>query len=125
MTWWVSETSSASGGTRDLSAVSRSRNGPRTAAARLKSRLALPTHQATVPRPRSSSAPFRQSCHTSTTSLPGLQMGALTAGSVPRYQDPRRQPMDVPAVLGGEVPSWLPGASSYAGGEENTAAPHG
>jgi hypothetical protein len=69
--------------------------------------LGLPTFQAALPRPDSSGTAFCQSCHTGTAPLPGLRPGALTAGAGPRFQDPRRQPMNVPAVLGGVVPPWL------------------
>ncbi|RUO88942.1 hypothetical protein D7Y11_32845 [Corallococcus sp. AB018] len=71
------------------------------------SMMAMPHLEAALPRPDSSSNAFCQSCHTSSAPLPGLRMGALTAGGVNRYQDPRRQPMNVPAVLGGTVPPWL------------------
>ncbi|GEN12772.1 hypothetical protein MFU01_78090 [Myxococcus fulvus] len=69
--------------------------------------LGLPTLQATTPRPDTSANAFCLACHTSTTQLPGLKLGALTAGTGPRFQDRRRQPMNVPAVLGGVVPPWL------------------
>ncbi|MFP2931879.1 hypothetical protein ACLESO_43245 [Pyxidicoccus sp. 3LG] len=69
--------------------------------------LGLPTLQATLPRPDTSGNAFCLSCHTGTAPLPGLRVGALTAGSGPRFQDPRRQPMNVPAVMGGVVPPWL------------------
>jgi len=69
--------------------------------------MGLPTLQATQPRPDTSGTAFCLSCHTGTAPLPGLRLGALTAGSGPRFQDPRRQPMNVPAVMGGVVPPWL------------------
>ncbi|WP_205525537.1 hypothetical protein [Pyxidicoccus trucidator] len=69
--------------------------------------MGLPTLQAVVPRPDTSATAFCLSCHTGTAPLPGLRLGALTAGTGPRFQDRRRQPMNVPAVLGGVVPPWL------------------
>ncbi|WP_164014314.1 hypothetical protein [Pyxidicoccus trucidator] len=69
--------------------------------------LSLPTLQSTQPRPDSKPNAFCLSCHTSTATLPGMQMDALAAGTGPRFEDRRRQPMNVPAVLGGVVPPWL------------------
>ncbi|MCY1019114.1 hypothetical protein [Pyxidicoccus sp. MSG2] len=69
--------------------------------------MGLPVLQAAVPRPDTSTNPFCLSCHTGTAPLPGLRPGALTAGSGSRFQDRRRQPMNVPAVMGGVVPPWL------------------
>jgi hypothetical protein len=69
--------------------------------------MALPTLQATQPRPDTRGNAFCLSCHTGTATLPGLGLGALTAGTGPRIEDPRRQPMNVPAVMGGVVPPWL------------------
>ncbi|RKG98760.1 hypothetical protein [Corallococcus carmarthensis] len=71
------------------------------------SMMAMPALEADVPRPDTSGNAFCQSCHTPSAPLPGLRMGALSAGTVRRYEDPRRQPMNVPAVLGGTVPPWL------------------
>ncbi|HEX5749748.1 MAG TPA: hypothetical protein VFZ09_26185 [Archangium sp.] len=79
-------------------------------------KLALPVFQANAPRPDTSSNTFCLTCHTSTAPLPGLRPGALTAGSGPRYQDPRRQPMNVPAVMGGVVPPWLQGGVNLSDG---------
>ncbi|RKH15436.1 hypothetical protein D7V97_00135 [Corallococcus sp. CA053C] len=78
--------------------------------------MALPVLQATQPRPDTSSNAFCLSCHTSTAPLPGLRLGALSAGTGPRFQDPRRQPMNVPAVLGGVVPPWLTAGTNQADG---------
>ncbi|MFY0565944.1 hypothetical protein ACN28E_19155 [Archangium lansingense] len=79
-------------------------------------KLALPVLQAASPRPDTSANTFCLTCHTSTAPLPGLRPGALTAGSGPRYQDPRRQPMNVPAVMGGIVPPWLQGGINQPDG---------
>jgi hypothetical protein len=70
-------------------------------------KLGLPALAAASPRPDSSANVFCLSCHTSAAPLPGLKVSALTGGSLARYQDPRRQPSNVPAVLGGIVPPWL------------------
>ncbi|MBZ4415894.1 hypothetical protein [Myxococcus sp. RHSTA-1-4] len=80
------------------------------------SKLQLPVLQANPPRPDTSGNAFCLSCHTGTAPLPGLKLGALTAGSGPRYQDPRRQPMNVPAVMGGVVPPWLTTGINQADG---------
>ncbi|MFY2558326.1 hypothetical protein ACN469_11900 [Corallococcus terminator] len=69
--------------------------------------LAMPALHSTLPRPDTSGNAFCLSCHTGTATLPGLRLGALTTGTGPRFQDPRRQPMNVPAVMGGTVPFWL------------------
>ncbi|NVJ27067.1 hypothetical protein HUW62_38210 [Myxococcus sp. AM011] len=76
----------------------------------------MPALSATLPRPDTSTNAFCLSCHTKTTTLPGLQTGALTSGTVPRFMDRRRQPMNVPAVMGGSVPPWLIGGVSQPDG---------
>ncbi|MCH9647992.1 MAG: hypothetical protein K0U98_07120 [Deltaproteobacteria bacterium] len=52
--------------------------------------------------------PFCQSCHHSGATISGLDLTALAPGSVPREEDPRRRPMDVPATLGGCAPHHAP-----------------
>jgi len=52
------------------------------------------------------------------------RLGALTAGSGPRYQDPRRQPMNVPAVMGGIVPPWLQGGINQPDSGRTLATGH-
>ncbi|MFT3775589.1 MAG: hypothetical protein QM820_60345 [Minicystis sp.] len=57
-----------------------------------------------VPRPNFSSVTFCRSCHSSGAHLDALSLDALQPGSVPREEDDRRQPLDVPAFLFGRVP---------------------
>jgi hypothetical protein len=58
-----------------------------------------------VPRPDFSSVQFCNSCHSTGAHIDGLRSVALAAGTVPRQQDRRRQPLDVPAVLSGWTPT--------------------
>lgn len=57
------------------------------------------------PRPSFSSVPFCKTCHSASAHLTALKDTALSAGTVPRQQDKRRQPLDVPAVLFGRTPT--------------------
>jgi hypothetical protein len=62
------------------------------------------------PRPEFGDLPFCQSCHTDLSLIPELLPDALSAGnsSVPRYADPRRQPLDWSALLTGCRPTSAP-----------------
>lgn len=62
---------------------------------------------AEAPRPDSSTVPFCLSCHHSEAKIAGLLPAALGPSSLSRWWDPRRQPLDRPAVLSGSAPSWL------------------
>ena len=63
---------------------------------------------ATDPRPDFSGVPFCKTCHLDSNRLQGLRMPALSAGTIPRIYDPRRQPLNVPAALGGCLPVIAP-----------------
>jgi hypothetical protein len=58
-------------------------------------------------RPSFSDLRFCQSCHHGEARISGLLPDALLAGSLERWRDPRRQPLDRPATLSGVFPSWL------------------
>lgn len=60
----------------------------------------LPSLHAASPRPSTVSNAFCLTCHTSANAVVGLRTEALTATGVARSRDPRRQPLDPPAVLG-------------------------
>lgn len=75
---------------------------------------------ADVPRPKFTDVPFCTNCHAAGHPLKrtgangsvidgGLDLTALIVGATPRFQDPRRQPMNVPATIAGRLPSsWTP-----------------
>lgn len=70
------------------------------------SRLSLPTLVADDPRPSSASTPFCLSCHTDAAHIDGLKLRALETHQqnpsiplLPRFEDPRRQPLNPPAVM--------------------------
>ncbi len=58
-----------------------------------------------VPRPDFAPVAFCGTCHSSSAHLDSLRDVALFPGAVPRELDSRRQPMDVPALLSGRVPT--------------------
>lgn len=69
-------------------------------------KLGLPTLVADDPRPSSASTPFCKTCHTDAAHFDGLRMRALqtaqqnpTVDLLPRFADPRRQPLNPPAVV--------------------------
>jgi len=60
------------------------------------------------PRPDESGNSFCLSCHNDSSSVAGLQTAALPEiNSLQRWQDPRRQPTNVPARLGGRLSQTL------------------
>ena len=63
---------------------------------------------ADLPRPDFSANGFCLSCHADTNTLEELTLEALTAGVHARFEDKRRQPMDVPAVMTGCTPTSPP-----------------
>ncbi|GAB4184676.1 MAG: hypothetical protein Tsb002_07880 [Wenzhouxiangellaceae bacterium] len=61
------------------------------------------------PRPDSSNNAFCLSCHVSSHVTPSLQVGALTPSALLMQHDPRRQPMQPPALIFGHIPMDLYG----------------
>lgn len=64
---------------------------------------------ATATRPDFSQTDFCLSCHDRSANIKPLQVRALTPGDVPRYLDPRRQPLVRPAFITGCLPENIPG----------------
>ncbi|MEM7249642.1 MAG: hypothetical protein AAF533_30330 [Acidobacteriota bacterium] len=74
--------------------------------------------EAGQPRGDFSGVEFCHSCHLPTSPVPGLGLDALAPGSVLREHDPRRQPLDWPATLGGcqlELSPFPPGGGCDPG----------
>ncbi len=69
-------------------------------------------HIALEPRADFSQKAFCLSCHGPEAAIPELEEGALLPGTGPRYADPRRQPLDRPALLHGCTPITPPFAAS-------------
>lgn len=56
-------------------------------------------------RPDSTANLFCRSCHSSPNHPPSLELPALLQGVVPMEDDPRRQPLQPPRLIGGHVPA--------------------
>lgn len=71
-------------------------------------RLEVPPMTWDAPRPDRSAATFCLTCHYAQAGVEGLRPSALTdRAGIPRWQDPRRQPLQVPARVGGRLPGPL------------------
>jgi hypothetical protein len=71
-------------------------------------RLVLPKLTWDAPRPDDTTNTFCLTCHYDPVGVEGLGLEALgVIANVPRWQDPRRQPLNVPARIGGHLPQAL------------------
>lgn len=84
--------------------------GTQAASCRRADLLDLPALASNSPRPDTQSNPFCLGCHRPGHTVPGLDMSALTSSTqefgagTTKLDDPRRQPMEGPAALGGCLP---------------------